>query len=96
MLIILVSNYGIMKITKSLGADMSYSKRRSCTKISCKERNMKKKKKKYIVLDEITEKEIPKVLENKNVKQHEQQVPQTPSIVVRRSTRLSVKNQISL
>ena len=41
------------------------------------------------MLDEITEKEIPKVLENQNVKQQEQQVPQTPTSVVRRSTRLS-------
>jgi hypothetical protein len=29
--------------TKSLGVEMSYSMRRSCTKISCKERNRKKK-----------------------------------------------------
>jgi len=41
------------------------------------------------MLDEISEKEIPKVLENQNVKQQEQQVPQTPTSVVRRSTRLS-------
>jgi hypothetical protein len=41
------------------------------------------------VLDEITEKEIPKVLENQNVQQQEQQVPQNPTSVVRRSTRLS-------
>jgi hypothetical protein len=33
----------IMKITKSLGVEMSYSMRRSCTKISCRERNRKKK-----------------------------------------------------
>jgi hypothetical protein len=32
-----------MKITKSLGVDISYSMRRSCTKINCRERNMKKK-----------------------------------------------------
>jgi hypothetical protein len=31
---ILVIAYGIMKITKSLGVEMSYSIRRSCTKIS--------------------------------------------------------------
>jgi hypothetical protein len=41
------------------------------------------------VLDEITEKEIPKVPENQNVQQQEQQVPQTPASVVRISTRLS-------
>jgi hypothetical protein len=35
--------YGIMKIKKSLGVEMSYSMRRSCTKINCRERNMKKK-----------------------------------------------------
>jgi hypothetical protein len=42
------------------------------------------------VLDEITEKEIPKEPENQNVQQQEQQVPQTPASVVRRSTRLSI------
>jgi hypothetical protein len=42
------------------------------------------------VLDEITEKEIPKEPENQNVQQQERQVPQTPASVVRRSTRLSV------
>jgi hypothetical protein len=41
------------------------------------------------VLDEITEKEIPKVRENHNVEQQDQQVPQIPASVVRRSTRLS-------
>jgi hypothetical protein len=45
------------------------------------------KKQEYIVLDEITEKEIPKEPENQNV---QQQVPQTPASVVRRSTRLSI------
>jgi hypothetical protein len=33
------------KNKKSLGVEMSYSMRRSCTKISCRERNMKKKNK---------------------------------------------------
>jgi hypothetical protein len=42
-LMILVINYEIMKITKSLGVEMSYSMRSSCTKISCTERNRKKK-----------------------------------------------------
>jgi hypothetical protein len=42
---------------------------------------------KYTVLDEITRNEIAKVLENQNDQQ--QQVPQTPTSVVRRSTRLS-------
>jgi hypothetical protein len=37
--------YGIMKITKSLGVEMSYSMKRSCTKISCRERNRKQKNK---------------------------------------------------
>jgi hypothetical protein len=41
---ILVIAYGIMKITKSLGVDTSYSMRRSCTKISFRERNKKNKK----------------------------------------------------
>jgi hypothetical protein len=35
------------------------------------------------VLDEITEKEIPKVLENQNVQEQEQHVPQNPTSVVR-------------
>jgi hypothetical protein len=42
-LMILVISYRIMKIKKSLGVVMSYSMRRSCTKISCRERNEKKK-----------------------------------------------------
>ena len=40
------------------------------------------------MLDEITENEILKVLENQN-DQQQQQVPQTPASVVRKSTRLS-------
>jgi hypothetical protein len=44
-LMILVIDYGIMKIKKSLGVEMSYSMRRSCTNISCRERNRKKKNK---------------------------------------------------
>jgi hypothetical protein len=42
-LMIFVITYGIMKITKSLGLEMSYSVRRSCTNISCRERYKKKK-----------------------------------------------------
>jgi hypothetical protein len=42
-LIIFVIAYGIMKITKSLGVEVSYSMRRSCIKISYRERNRKKK-----------------------------------------------------
>ena len=41
------------------------------------------------MLDEITGKETPKVPENQNVQQHDQHVPQTPTSVVRISTRLS-------
>jgi hypothetical protein len=41
------------------------------------------------VLDEIIEKEIPNVLENQNVQQHDQHVPQTPASVVIISTRLN-------
>jgi hypothetical protein len=41
------------------------------------------------VLDEITEKEIPKEPENQNVQQREQHVLQTPASVVRRSNGLS-------
>jgi hypothetical protein len=40
MLMILVITYGIMKITKSLGVEMSYSMRRSCTKIMYNEKEM--------------------------------------------------------
>ena len=40
------------------------------------------------MLDEIIGNEIPKVLENKNDQQYKQRVPQTPSSVVRISTRL--------
>ena len=42
-LMILVITYGIMKIKKSLGLEMSYSMIRSCTEINCRERNMRKK-----------------------------------------------------
>jgi hypothetical protein len=42
------------------------------------------------VLDEITEKEIPKEPRNQNVQQQEQQAPQTPTSVVRKSIRLSI------
>ena len=41
------------------------------------------------MLDEITEKETPKVPKSENVQEQDQQVPQTPASVVRRSTRLS-------
>jgi hypothetical protein len=47
-------------------------------------------KQEYTVLDEITEKEIPKEPENQNVRKQEQQVPQTPASVVRISARLSI------
>jgi hypothetical protein len=52
-------------------------------------KKQEKEKREYTVLDEITEKEIPKVTKNQNVQQHEQHVPQTPTSVVRISTRLS-------
>ena len=42
-------------------------------------KKQEKEKSKYIVLDEIIEKEIPKVPKNQNVKQQEQQLPQTPT-----------------
>jgi hypothetical protein len=41
------------------------------------------------VLDEITEKETPKVPKNQNVQQQDQHVPQTLASFVRRSTKLS-------
>jgi hypothetical protein len=43
MLMILVIAYGIMKITKSLGVEISYSMRRSCTNISCRKETGKRK-----------------------------------------------------
>jgi hypothetical protein len=52
-------------------------------------KKQEKEKPEHAVLDEITEKEIPKVPENQNVQKHEQHVPQTPASVVRISTRLS-------
>jgi hypothetical protein len=52
-------------------------------------KKQEKEKPKYTMLDEITEKEIPTVLENQNVQQQEKKLPQTPASVVRRSTRLS-------
>jgi hypothetical protein len=52
-------------------------------------KKQEKEKPEYTMLDEITEKEIPKVPENHNVKQQDQQVPQIPTSVVRISTRLS-------
>jgi hypothetical protein len=52
-------------------------------------KKQEKEKLEYTVLDEITEKEIPKVTKNQNVQQHEKQVPQTLESVVRIYTRLS-------
>ena len=49
---------------------------------------MGKGKIEYIVLDEITKNEIPKVPANQN-DQRQQKVPQTLASVVRRSTKLS-------
>jgi hypothetical protein len=87
-LMILVIAYGIMKITKSLGVEMSYSMIRSCTKISCRERNRKNKNQNTQCLMRSLKKNS-KVPKNQNVQQQDQQVPQTPASVVRRSTRLS-------
>jgi hypothetical protein len=42
------------------------------------------------MLDEITEKEIPKVPENHSVQQQDQLAPQTHASVARISTRLSI------
>jgi hypothetical protein len=53
-------------------------------------KKQEKEKPEYTVLDEITGKEIPKAPKNQNVQQREEQVPQTPASVVRRSTRLSI------
>ena len=42
------------------------------------------------MLDEITEKEIPKEPKNQNLQQQEKHVPQTLASVVRISTKLSI------
>ena len=85
-LMILVIACMIMKTIKSLGVEMWYLMRRPCTNISYRERN-KKMNIEYTMLDEITENEIQKVPENQNDQQ--QQIPQTLTSVVRRSTVLS-------
>ena len=53
-------------------------------------KKQEKEKPEYTVLDEITQKEIPKVPKNQNVQQLEQQVPYTLESVVRISTGLSI------
>jgi hypothetical protein len=53
-------------------------------------KKQEKQKQECTVLDEITEKEIPKELRNQKVQQQEQKVPRTPASVVRKSTRLSI------
>jgi hypothetical protein len=53
-------------------------------------KKQEKEKPEDTVLDEITGKEIPKEPKNQNVQQQEQQVPQNPTSVVRRYTRLSI------
>jgi hypothetical protein len=53
-------------------------------------KKQEKEKQEYTVLDEITGKKNSKEPENQNVEQQEQQVPQTPASVVRKSTRLSI------
>jgi hypothetical protein len=52
-------------------------------------KKQEKEKPEYTVLDEIIEKEIPKVPANQNVQQQEKKVPQTPASFIRISTRLS-------
>ena len=52
-------------------------------------KKQEKENKEYTVLDEIKENHIPIAPENQNAEQQEQQVPQTPASVVRRSTRSS-------
>jgi hypothetical protein len=52
-------------------------------------KKQEKEKPECTVLDEISEKEIPKLPENQNVQQQQKQVPQTLASVVRKSTRLS-------
>jgi hypothetical protein len=89
MLMILVIAYRIMKIIKSLGLEMSYSMRRSCTKISCRERNRKKKNHNTQCLMRSLKKKFQRYQENQNVQKHEQQVPQIHTSVVIISTRLS-------
>jgi hypothetical protein len=49
-------------------------------------KKQEEEKQEYTVLDEINEKEIPKEPKKQNVQQQEQEVPQTPTSLVRRST----------
>ena len=61
-------------------------------KYQLQRKKQEKENTEYIVLNEITENEIPKVPENKNDQQQQQQkqkVPQTLASFVRRYTRLS-------
>jgi hypothetical protein len=53
-------------------------------------KKQEKEKQEYTVLDEITEKQIPKERENQNVQQQEKQVAQTPASVVIKSAKLSI------
>ena len=59
-LMILFIICGIMKNKKSLGVEMQYSMKRSCIKISCREKE-ENENKKYTVLDEIKENGVTKV-----------------------------------
>jgi hypothetical protein len=88
-LMILIIAYGIMKITKSLGVDMSYSMRRSCTKINCRERNRKKKNQNTQCLMRSLKRKFQRNLKIIMYKSR-RQVPKTPASVVRRYTRLSI------
>jgi hypothetical protein len=53
-------------------------------------KKQEEEKQEYTVLDEITEKEIPKEPENQNIQQQEQHVPQRPASVFIISNRLSI------
>jgi hypothetical protein len=60
-LMILVISYGIMKIKKSLGVEMIILNEKFMYKDQLQGKKWEKEKPKYTVLDEITEKKIPKV-----------------------------------
>ena len=87
---ILVIAYGIMKITKIIRSRDVIFNEKVMYKDQLQGKKQEIEKQEYTVLDEITKKEIPKEPKNQNVQQQEKQVPQTPTSVVRISTRLSI------
>jgi hypothetical protein len=71
MLIILVISYGIMKIKKIIRRRDVIFNEKVTYKDQLQGKKQEKEKPEYTILDEITEKEIPKEPENQNVQQQE-------------------------